>query len=83
MGWLTWIVLGLIAGFIASKLVNKTGSGMLMDIVIGIVGAIVGGFIGEKLGFGGVSGFNLTSIVLAVVGAVIVLIAYRAIASRA
>jgi uncharacterized membrane protein YeaQ/YmgE (transglycosylase-associated protein family) len=82
MGWISWIVLGLIAGFIASKLVNKTGAGILLDIVIGIVGAVVGGFIGEKLGVGGLDGFSLWSILLAVFGAVIVLLAYRAV-SRA
>jgi uncharacterized membrane protein YeaQ/YmgE (transglycosylase-associated protein family) len=83
MGWIAWIILGLIAGFIASKLVNKTGSGILMDIVIGIVGAVVGGFIGEKLGVGGVDGLNLWSILLAVLGAVVVLWIYRAVATRA
>ena len=83
MGWIAWIVLGLIAGFIASKIVNHTGSGILIDIVLGIVGAIVGGFIGSKLGLGGVDGFNLWSILLAVIGAVIVLVIYNAVARRA
>jgi uncharacterized membrane protein YeaQ/YmgE (transglycosylase-associated protein family) len=83
MGLISWIVLGLIAGFIASKLVNKTGSGILIDIVIGIVGAVVGGFIGDKLGLGGLEGFSLWSILLSVVGAIIVLLVYRAVASRA
>ncbi len=83
MGILSWIVLGLIAGFIASKLVNRTGSGMIMDIVLGIVGAIVGGFISSKLGYGDVTGLNLYSIVIAVIGAVIVLVVYRAVVSRA
>jgi uncharacterized membrane protein YeaQ/YmgE (transglycosylase-associated protein family) len=82
MGWIAWIVLGLIAGFIASKIVNHTGSGILIDIVLGIVGAIVGGFIGSKLGLGGVDGFNLWSILLAVIGAVIVLVIYNAVARR-
>jgi len=83
MHWITWIILGLIAGFIASKLVNKSGAGILMDIVIGIVGAIVGGFIGDKIGIGGIDGFSLWSIVLSVAGAVIVLLVYRAVATRA
>ena len=83
MHWITWIILGLIAGFIASKLVNKSGAGILMDIVIGIVGAIVGGFIGDKIGLGGIDGFSLWSIVLSVAGAVIVLLVYRAVATRA
>ena len=83
MHWITWIILGLIAGFIASKIVNKQGAGILMDIVIGIVGAIVGGFIGDKIGIGGIDGFSLWSIVLSVAGAVIVLLVYRAVATRA
>jgi uncharacterized membrane protein YeaQ/YmgE (transglycosylase-associated protein family) len=83
MGWIAWIILGLIAGFIASKLVNKSGSGILLDIVIGIVGAVIGGEIGAKLGLGGIDGFSLWSILLAVVGAVIVLLLYNAVARRA
>ncbi len=66
MGILTWIILGLIAGFIGSKLVNKTGQGMVLDIVLGIVGAVVGGFIASAIGLGGVTGFNLWSILVAV-----------------
>jgi uncharacterized membrane protein YeaQ/YmgE (transglycosylase-associated protein family) len=83
MGWIAWIILGLISGFIASKLVNHSGSGILVDIIVGIIGAIVGGEIGSKLGLGGVSGFNLWSILLAVVGAVIVLLIYNAVTRRA
>ncbi|MGO8739550.1 GlsB/YeaQ/YmgE family stress response membrane protein [Rhodoblastus sp.] len=80
MGILSWIILGLIAGFIGSKLVNKTGQGMLMDIVLGIVGAVVGGFISSRLGLGGVTAwYNPYSIVIAVIGAVVVLLGYRAI----
>ncbi|MCW2284882.1 putative membrane protein YeaQ/YmgE (transglycosylase-associated protein family) [Rhodoblastus acidophilus] len=79
MGIISWIVLGLIAGFIASKLVNHTGSGMLMDIVLGIVGAVVGGYIATALGMGGVSGFNLYSIIIAALGAVVVLLVYQAV----
>ena len=83
MGIISWIVLGLIAGFIASKLVNRTGSGMIMDIVLGVVGAIVGGFISSQLGYGDVTGLNLYSIVIAVIGAVVVLVVYRAVAAEA
>ena len=83
MGLLSWLILGLIAGFIGSKIVNKTGSGMIMDIVLGVVGAIVGGFISSRLGYGGVDGLNLYSIVIAILGAIIVLLVYRAVASRA
>ena len=83
MGWIAWIILGLIAGFIASKLVNHTGSGIILDIVIGIVGAIVGGFIGEKLGVGGINGLTLWSILISVLGAVVVLWLYNTVARRA
>jgi uncharacterized membrane protein YeaQ/YmgE (transglycosylase-associated protein family) len=82
MGVISWIVLGLIAGFIASKLVNKTGSGMILDIVLGVVGAIVGGYISSLLGYGDVNGLNLYSIVIAVIGAVVVLVVYRAVVKR-
>lgn len=73
----------LIAGFIASKIVNKTGSGMLMDIALGVIGAIVGRFLASLLGIGGVTGVNIGSIIIAVIGAVVVLLVYRAVASRA
>ena len=63
MGIFSWIILGLIAGFIGSKIVNKTGSGMIMDIVLGVVGAIVGGVSAPALGIGGVSGLNFGSII--------------------
>jgi uncharacterized membrane protein YeaQ/YmgE (transglycosylase-associated protein family) len=83
MGILSWLILGLIAGFIGSKIVNHTGSGMMMDIVLGVVGAVVGGFIGNALGLGGVTGLNLYSILLAVIGAIVVLLIYRAVSVRA
>ncbi len=72
MGVISWIILGLIAGFIGSKIVNKTGSGMIMDIVLGIVGAIVGGLIFSGIfGMTGVTGLNIWSLIVAIVGAVI------------
>ena len=83
MSILAWIILGLIAGFIGSKLVNKTGEGLLLDVVLGVVGAVVGGFIFSLFGSGGVTGLNLYSLVVAVIGAVVVLLAYRAIVRRA
>ena len=83
MGILAWIILGLIAGFIGSKLVNKSGEGLIMDIVLGIVGAVVGGFIFSLFGAGGVTGLNLYSLVVAVIGAIVVLMAYHAIFRRA
>ena len=82
MSILAWIVLGLIAGFIGSKLVNKTGSGIVMDIVLGIVGAVVGGFLFNTFGAAGVSGLNIYSLVVAVIGAVVVLFIYHALVRR-
>lgn len=79
MSYLAWIVLGLIAGFIGSKIVNKSGEGLLMDIVLGIVGAIVGGWLAGFFGLAGVSGINLYSVAIAVGGAVVVLLVYHAI----
>ncbi len=83
MGILAWIILGLVAGFIGSKLVNKTGEGIIMDVVLGVVGAVVGGFVFSLFGAGGVTGLNLYSLVVAVIGAVVVLLAYHAIVRRA
>ena len=82
MSVIAWIVLGLIAGFIGSKIVNKTGEGVLLDIVLGVVGALVGGFLFEKFGMAGVSGVNLYSILVAVVGAVVVLLIYHMLFRR-
>jgi len=82
MGILSWIVLGAIAGWIGSLLVNKTGEGLLRDIVLGIIGGIVGGWIFAALGSTGVTGFNLWSLFVAVVGAVVVLVLYHAIFGR-
>ena len=82
MGIISWIILGLIAGFIASKVVNKSGSGLMMDIVLGIVGSIVGGFIMSALGSTGVTGVNIWSIIVAVIGAIVVLWIYHALVAR-
>ena len=79
MSFLAWIVLGLIAGFVGSKLVNKTGEGVLLDVILGVIGAVVGGYIFTVFGAHGVTGLNLHSILVAVVGAVLVLVAYHAI----
>jgi uncharacterized membrane protein YeaQ/YmgE (transglycosylase-associated protein family) len=79
MSFIAWIILGLIAGFIGSKLVNKRGEGMILDIVLGIVGAFVGGWLFNTFGASGVSGLNLYSLLVAVVGAVVVLVVYHAI----
>ena len=82
MGWIAWIVLGLIAGFIASKIVNNSGQGILMDIVLGIIGAVVGGWLFTAFGGMPVTGFNIYSIIVAVVGAIIVLWIYHLIVGR-
>ena len=79
MSFLAWIVLGLIAGFVGSKLVNKSGEGIVLDIVLGVVGAIVGGYLFSMFGAHGVTGLNLYSLFVAVVGAVVVLVLYHAI----
>jgi uncharacterized membrane protein YeaQ/YmgE (transglycosylase-associated protein family) len=82
MSILAWLVLGLISGFIASKLVNKSGEGVVLDIVLGIVGAIVGGWLFNTIGHSGVTGLNLYSMLVAVVGAVVVLVVYHALFRR-
>ena len=82
MSVIGWIVLGLIAGFIASKIVNKEGEGLILDIVLGIVGAIVGGFLFNQFGAAGVTGFNIYSMFVAVIGAVAVLVVYHLITGR-
>ena len=79
MSYLAWIVLGLIAGFIGSKIVNKRGEGLILDIILGIVGAIVGGWLFTMLGAHAVTGLNLYSLAVAVVGAIVVLVVYHAL----
>jgi uncharacterized membrane protein YeaQ/YmgE (transglycosylase-associated protein family) len=79
MGIISWIVLGLIAGFIGSKIVNRQGQGFWLDIALGIVGALVGGFIFDLFGASGVTGLNLYSMIVAVVGAIVVLLIYNAL----
>lgn len=82
MSLIGWIVLGLIAGFIASKIVNKAGEGALLDIVLGVIGAVVGGWLFHTFGMPGVTGLNLYSMLVAILGAVIVLVLYHMIAGR-
>ena len=74
MGILAWLGLGLVAGFVASLFVNKRGEGMFMDIVLGVVGAVVGGFIAQFAGFTGITGFDLYSMLIAIGGAIVVLL---------
>jgi uncharacterized membrane protein YeaQ/YmgE (transglycosylase-associated protein family) len=82
MSILAWIVLGLVAGFIASKIVNRTGSGIVMDLLLGVVGAFVGGFLFTRFGAAGVTGLNIYSILVATVGAAVVLVIYHMLAGR-
>jgi uncharacterized membrane protein YeaQ/YmgE (transglycosylase-associated protein family) len=82
MSIVAWIVLGLIAGFIASKIVNKTGEGAILDIVLGVVGAVVGGFVFNAVGAVGVNGFNIWSMFVAVIGAILVLVLKHAVLGR-
>ncbi len=82
MSIFAWLILGLIAGFIASKIVNHTGSGVLLDIVLGIVGAMVGGWLFASLGAMPVTGFNIYSMFVATLGAIVVLFIFHAVAGR-
>ncbi len=82
MSVLGWIILGLIAGFIGSKIVNKTGQGMILDIVLGIVGAIVGGTLFSLIGMSGVTGLNIWSLIVAVIGSIVVLWLYHKFGRR-
>jgi uncharacterized membrane protein YeaQ/YmgE (transglycosylase-associated protein family) len=79
MSILAWLVLGIVAGFIASKVVNKSGEGLIRDLILGIIGAVVGGWIMETFGKAGVSGLNIYSFVVAILGAVLVLVVFHAI----
>ena len=77
MGIISWVILGLIAGFIGSKIVNRQGQGFWLDIALGIVGALVGGFIFNLFGASGVTGLNIYSMIVAIVGSIVVLLIYN------
>jgi uncharacterized membrane protein YeaQ/YmgE (transglycosylase-associated protein family) len=79
MSIIAWIILGLIAGFVGSKIVNKRGEGLVRDILLGVIGAVVGGWLFHMFGAAGVTGLNLYSLVVAVIGAIVVLVIYHAI----
>jgi uncharacterized membrane protein YeaQ/YmgE (transglycosylase-associated protein family) len=79
---LGWVFFGLITGFVASKIVNDRGEGCVVNVTLGLVGALVGGFIFSHIGGSGISGFNLYSMFVAVIGAVVVLLVYHAISDR-
>jgi uncharacterized membrane protein YeaQ/YmgE (transglycosylase-associated protein family) len=82
MSIIAWIFLGLISGFIASKAVNGSGKGLVMDLILGIIGALVGGVMFHLVGQTGVTGFNLWSVFVSVLGAAAVLVLYHAISRR-
>ena len=82
MSLLGWIVFGLITGFVASRIVNKHGEGCILNVVLGIVGACVGGYIFNSLGSRGITGFNLYSMFVAIIGAIVVLFIYHAVTGK-
>ena len=82
MSIISWIILGLIAGFIGSKIVNKQGSGLLLDVALGVVGAVVGGFLFSLFGATGITGLDIYSMIVAIVGSVLVLWAYHTFSGR-
>ncbi|WP_159587876.1 GlsB/YeaQ/YmgE family stress response membrane protein [Chelativorans xinjiangense] len=82
MSIISWIILGLIAGFLGSKIVNKSGQGMLLDIVLGVVGAVVGGVIFSFFGASGITGLNIYSLIVAVIGSIVVLYLYHSVTGR-
>jgi uncharacterized membrane protein YeaQ/YmgE (transglycosylase-associated protein family) len=82
MGIISWIILGLIAGFIGSKIVDKQGQGLWLNIALGIVGALVGGFLFDAFGATGDTGLNIWSMIVAVVGSIVVLLIYNAVTGR-
>jgi uncharacterized membrane protein YeaQ/YmgE (transglycosylase-associated protein family) len=82
MGIISWIILGLIAGFIGSKIVDKQGQGFWLNIALGIIGALVGGFLFDLIGATGVTGLNIWSMIVAVIGSVVVLLIYNTMTGR-
>jgi uncharacterized membrane protein YeaQ/YmgE (transglycosylase-associated protein family) len=82
MGIVSWIILGLIAGFIGSKIVDRQGQGFWLDVALGIVGALVGGFLFSLFGVSGVTGLNIYSMIVAVVGAIVVMLIYNTLTGR-
>jgi uncharacterized membrane protein YeaQ/YmgE (transglycosylase-associated protein family) len=89
MGIIAWIVLGLVAGFIASKVINKSGGGLITDCILGIVGGVIGGFIVDRVpalanlfGHANILGFALGPLIIAVLGSVLVLLVYHMVFRR-
>jgi uncharacterized membrane protein YeaQ/YmgE (transglycosylase-associated protein family) len=81
MGWIAWLIVGAVAGWLASK-VMRTGQGLLTDILVGIVGAFIGGFLFNQFGTVGVTGFNIWSIFVAFVGSIVLLMLIRLFSGR-
>ena len=82
MSIIGWVVLGLIAGYNGSKNINEQGEGIVLDIVLGIIGAIICGFLFTGFGAAGVTGLNLWSMLVAIVGAIVILLLYHAVFGR-
>jgi uncharacterized membrane protein YeaQ/YmgE (transglycosylase-associated protein family) len=82
MSIIAWIILGLIAGYIGSKIVDREGKGLWLNLALGIVGAIVGGLIFSAFGGSGVTGVNLYSMIVAIIGSVVVLWIYHALSGK-
>jgi uncharacterized membrane protein YeaQ/YmgE (transglycosylase-associated protein family) len=82
MGIISWVILGLIAGFIGSKIVDEQGQGFFLNIALGIIGAIGGGFLFDLFGATGVTGLNIYSMIVATVGSIVVLLMYNALTGR-
>jgi uncharacterized membrane protein YeaQ/YmgE (transglycosylase-associated protein family) len=82
MSLIGWLVLGLIAGFIGSKIFEGSGQGLVVNIILGVVGAFVGGFLFSLIGAAPVTGFNLYSMFVAIIGSVVVLWLYHTIMGR-
>jgi uncharacterized membrane protein YeaQ/YmgE (transglycosylase-associated protein family) len=83
MGWLAWLIVGAIAGWLASMVMKTSGrQGLLMDIVVGIIGAFIGGFLFNQFGAAGVTGFNIWSMFVAFVGAVVLLVVLRLVTGQ-
>ena len=79
MSIISWIILGLIAGFVGAKIVNREGQGFWLDIALGIIGALVGGFLFSFFGASGVTGLNIYSMIVAIIGSIVVLLIYNAV----
>jgi uncharacterized membrane protein YeaQ/YmgE (transglycosylase-associated protein family) len=82
MSIISWIILGLIAGFVGAKIVNREGQGFWLDIALGIIGALVGGFLFSLFGASGITGLNIYSMIVAIIGSIVVLLIYHAVMGR-